>query len=183
MKKLVASLIATGMLVGMGFVLGQTTQDHDVVITLPELVMIRLVDSTNLLAPLAPVTSPDAVEFDLDAEYDADSFDPTGTYGPTNLSFNWDDVLVFSNGGGWEVTIDLTFSTSLNGSPLFNWAKVSVPGMFDLVIGDEVGSGASSTGGWRSLGFGPNDFSLALDGTEVPDTYSVTVTYTIVGGL
>jgi len=177
MKKLVATLIATGMLVGMGTVLGQGLQSHDVEVTLPQLVMIRIVDSAAVDSdgnptPFAGVGSPTAVVFDLANEYDANTFDPTGTYTPTNLaSANWDDVAVFANGTAWYVEIELAGDT-------FDWDKVSVGTMFDLVDGAEIADGLM-TGGWFSLGFGPDDFVLSLDGTEEAGTYSVTVTYTI----
>jgi hypothetical protein len=171
MKKLVATLIATGMLVGMGTVLGQLDQSHDVTVTLPELLAIRMVNTAD--DPLAPVT-PGAVVFNLGG-LDVDSFVPADTY--YAAAANWNNVLVYSNYSAWEVNIAL-------GEPtvgVFNWSKVLVPGRFRLNAGATVGSGVSPTGGWQPLNFGPTDFALELDGTEVAGTYSVRVTYTITG--
>jgi hypothetical protein len=183
MKKVVVTLITTGMLVAMGAAFGQAEQKHDVEVTLPQLVMIRIVDSTAVdldgNRSYATVDTPDAVVFDLDTRYDEFSFDPTGTYSPDALEYNWDDVVVFSNATGWEVLVSLSLSTRLLTGDLFDWSKVSVPGKFDLGPNDVVGSDTATTGGWFSLDFGPKDFELALDGTEEADTYSVTVTYTI----
>jgi len=176
MKKLVATLIATGMLVGIGTVLGQGLQSHEVVVTLPDLLSIRLVDTTDADDPSAEVLGPDAVVFDLGG-YTVDTFVPDGSYSPTNVSFNWDDVVVFANSvNGWQVTMAL--SADVGG---FEWSKVSVAaGLVDFDLGDtNIASAAATTEGWLSLGFGPADFVLTLDGTEVTGTYSTTVTYTI----
>lgn len=174
MKKFIATSLATFVLISFGSVFAQGSQSHDVEINLPGVLMLRLVDGTSN----NPVTNPTSVIFDLSA-LDEGTFDPEGTYAPTNTSFNWNDVAVFSNGGAWEVTIDLD-------SPVgtFDWSKVSVPAgtesnAFSLVNDALVAEGTGRTGGFLRLGFGPAAFALDLDGTEDSGDYEITVIYSI----
>lgn len=170
MKKSLAPVLASFTLLLFGSAFAQTSQSHEVRVELPGLLMIRLVEGPSN----AVVTNPSAVEFDLSA-LTAASFNPTGTYAPTNAAaFNWDDVVVLSNGGAWEVTVSL--SSDVGG---FDWSKVDVGGLFSLVDGDVIDAGLGSTLGFESLGFGPQDFELTLDGSETAGLYSVTVTYEI----
>ena len=172
MKKYIIPLLASLVLLASSTAFAQSFQSHDVEIELPGVLMIRLVNGTSNSA----VTSPSPVVFDLSA-LDADSFDPEGTYNPTNASaFNWDDVAVFSNGGAWDVTVTLTNPGT------FTWSKVAVDsasGDFTLVDDTVIADGTGRTNGWARLGFGPQNFSLDLDGTEDSGSYSVTVTYSI----
>jgi hypothetical protein len=175
MKKFLAIVIVTALVAGLGAALAQSSQSHEVQINIPNVLMIRLTSG----ASNAAVSSPTAVVFDLSTV----TFDPEDTYTPTNLSAaNWDNVRVFANGGGWQVTVATNNDT-------FDWSKITVTpsggdytvNPFTLPVNDSVQifTHGSRTNGWRSLGFGPAQFALALDGTEDAGTYTTTVTYTI----
>jgi hypothetical protein len=179
MKKTAATMFITLLLVGFGGAMAQSSQSHQVQVALPNVLMIRLTmgDAT------AAITSPSAVIFDLSG-LSAAAFDPEGTYPPTNVATsNWDDVQVLANAGGtWTVSM-----ATNNG--LFDWSKITVTPVvgglvtaaFDLPSNgsEELHDGTGSTNGWSSLGFGPDNFRLALDGSETAGGYSTTVTYSI----
>jgi hypothetical protein len=179
MKKLVVISIVTTMLLGLGTVFGQAsaTAEHDVSVTIPSLLMIRLTLDSNVEA----VANPDAVVF----SWDAAGFEPVGTFEPTNLdTANWDTVRVFANGDGWSLSVATAATAG------FDWSNVRVTpqevsgvtlAAFDLPDGASIAliSGQDRTNGWRDLGFGPAQFALTLDGSEEPDTYTTTVTYTV----
>ena len=179
MKKLVVTSIVAAMLLASGAVFGQAsaTADHDVSVTIPSLLMIRLTLDSNVDA----VANPDAVVF----SWGVADFEPVGTFAPTNLvSANWDTVRVFANGDGWSLSVATVATAG------FDWSTVRVTpqevsgvtlAAFDLPDGtsSELISGQDRTNGWRDLGFGPAQFALTLDGSEEPDTYTTTVTYTV----
>ncbi len=175
MKKFLATAIAIAMVYGLGTTFAQSSQSHDVEINIPNVLMLRLTSGNSNAA----VNNPSAVVFDLTTV----AFEPEATYQPTNLAAaNWDNVRVFANGGGWQVTV-------ATDNDSFDWSKVTVTpsggdfavNPFTLPAGTSVPifSSPSRTNGWRSLGFGPAQFELALDGSEEAGTYSTTVTYTI----
>jgi hypothetical protein len=184
MKK-VLTLIASILILSMGSVFAQTTatqdaKSHDVEITIPSVVRIRL--ATN--ATTTNVTSPDAVRFNIT------SFVPGVALAPTNETFNWDRVIVLSNKSSWSVTVALSNTSLPTGVTSFDWSKVSVnvaannsftPANFNLGVDPttKIATGPGKTESWQSLGFGPQSFRLTLDGTEDPGTYKTTVTYTI----
>ena len=177
MKKAL-SLLAAAAVLSSGVVFAQNEQSHEVNVKIPDVLRIRLTQPNSNDA----ATNPDPVEFDFIANEAV--FDTGTVFGPTNSNFNWDDVKVFSNNqNGWEV-----FVTTDNGD--FDWGKIKVAadgahafnGGFDLDGGSIAGHG-SKTGGWESLGFGPQDFSIVFDGSEDAGTYSTMVTYTVLEGL
>ena len=172
MKKVFALLAATAVL-STSAAFAQDTQSHDVNVKVPNVLRIRLTEASSNAA----VTSPDPVEFDFVAN---EAMFDVGSFGPTNASFNWADVKVFSNNGtGWAVDVS-TDNVS------FDWGKVSVTATganaANFTLADAtVASNTGKTGGWESLGFGPDDFSITFDGSEDAGTYSTTVTYDIYG--
>lgn len=173
MKKLLTTTIVAAMITSLGAAWAQTSQSHDVEVRIPNVLMIRLTAGTGNAA----VSSPTAVVFDLLGLGAAD-FEPVSVHSPTGTA-NWDNVRVFANGGGWRVTLATSTTT-------FDWSKVQITpsggyytvAPFTLATG-EIFSHTARTGGWRSLGFGPAQFRLHLDGTEAAGNYSTTVTYTI----
>ena len=176
MKKVFA-LLAAAALLSTSAAFAQDTQSHDVNVKVPNVLRIRLTQG----ASNAAVANPTPVEFDFVA-YET-LFDVGQAFGPTNASFNWDDVKVFSNNGaGWTVEV----STG-NDVGSFDWSKVSVAAtganaVSSFSLADTTVAGSTSkTGGWASLGFGPDDFSITFDGSEDAGTYSTTVTYDIFG--
>lgn len=175
MKKFFAVSVVTVMIMSLGTTLAQSFQQHEVEVRLPNVLIIRLTAGNSV----SGVTNPTAVAFDFTTT--AATFEPIGTYEPTNTA-NWDDVRVFANGGGWQVTV-------ATDNDEFDWSKLAVTphggdyslSAFNLPVNSSVQifNHNSRTSGWRSLGFGPAQFSLTLDGTEVAGTYSTIVTYTI----
>ena len=182
MKKLVLISIVAALLLGASAGFAQPTNSpqsagHDVSVTIPNLLMIRL----TLGSDLAAVEDPTSVAF----SWDAAGFEPVGTFGPTNLaSANWDAVRVFANGTGWSFAVETEATLG------FDWSSVTVTpqavdgvtmASFALPDGGEAEllTAQAPTSGWRDLGFGPAQFSLALDGSEEPETYTTTVTYSI----
>ena len=181
MKKFLVTTIVFGMIVSLGAALAQSqsSQSHLVEVRIPRVVMIRL----TLGPSTAAVTNPSAVVFDLSA-LTAATFEPAFNYRPISVGeANWDDVKVFANVAGWRVSV-------ATNNAAFDWRKVHVtprPGPFAAFPFTLPAVGASTpifigterTRGWRSLGFGPGQFWLSLDGTEAAGTYRTTVTYTI----
>ena len=153
---------------------GNPSQSHDVNIKIPNVLGIRLTNGTSNVA----VADPTPVSFVLnDGQL---SFDG-GEFVPSNQGEgNWDDVKVFSNVTGFNVEVGVT-----NGLG-FDWTKVSVAANGGLAspftlgaLNPNIVTGAAKTNAWTSLGFGPDDFKLTLNGSEDAGDYSTTVTYTI----
>ncbi len=179
MKKLVVVSIVAGLLLSSGAVLGQGVTDdasHNVRVVIPEVVMIRLTNGT----------SNDAVTENTDVTFDLSSFtadDLVGTHVPSDVSA-WDDVKVFVNRNvTWTVKVEVS-QTAGPEDETFLWNKISVTpsaaGLadpFTLTDGTEIAS--RDERGWQSLGFGPADFELDLDGTEVVGDYTASVTYVL----
>lgn len=173
MKK-VFGLLAAAAVLSTSVAFAQDQQSHDVNIEIPNVLGIRL---TNQTTGDAAVTNPTAVEFILN---DGQMFGG-GEFVPSNLGEgNWDDVKVFSNVSGFDVEVEVT-----NGLD-FNWNKVSFEadglanGTFQLgALSPNIVTGAAKTNAWTSLGFGPDDFKLTLDGSEDAGNYSTEVTYTV----
>jgi len=181
MKKLVATLIATSMLVGMGTVSAQAS--HDVTVTIPQVMMIRIVDGSNVAA------SNPGVIFDIDADAYAALFDNDGTGGrlPSTSAPNFGDVTVFST-ASWRVNVsasetddeweglslaDITVEPSRAPGTNVNrnldvWSLATTANLFN----------GTATRGWRSLGFSGTDYLLTVDGRE-SGSYTASVTYTI----
>lgn len=171
MKK-VFGLIGFLAIMVSGTAFAQTTQSHDVTVTIPSYLKIRMVDGAGAL-----VSAPDAIAFDYGAAANAGSFTP-GTPLPRTSTNNWADVEVASNDGGWKVNVSTTTTSG------FDWSKVIVNNggsvNFDLTSTADIATG-TTTAGWTSLGFGPANFSITFDGTEAATTtaYQDTVTYSI----
>ena len=160
-------------------VLGTTSAQvrHNVTVNIPEVVTIRFTDGTSR----APVDS----NLDLVFSITGDAADFADTYAPINLSTrDWADVQVFQNRvSSWDVTVAVT------GDDGFDWSKIEVTPSgtnaiarsFDLTAdGLEIAAHDytnASARGWNSLGFGPRDFELTLDGTEDAGDFSVAVIY------
>ena len=172
MKKLVVTLIATGMLLGFGAAFAQleASDSHELQITIPPVILLRFVDSGGVQV------SADPIVFDILAA----GFDPLGTYTPEPAT-NWADIQVFFNDGDFTVEV----STS---NAVFDWSKVTVTpagglvaSAFDLPVAGtlEILGQTTSTGNWESLGISPASYSLTLTGDEASGTYLTTVTYTV----
>jgi hypothetical protein len=173
MKKLVATLIATGMLLGFGaaFAQDQKLEDldsHELQITIPPVILLRFVTSAGVRVAADPVV------FDILPG----TFNPLGTY--TAPAANWSDIEVFFNDGDFTVEVETNNAS-------FDWSKVTVTpagslvAEFDLPENTnlEILGQTSSSGNWQSLGISPASYSLTLTGEEEPGTYTTTVTYTV----
>jgi hypothetical protein len=177
MKKFLVSTLATFVLVSAGSVFAQATAQHDVTVTIPEVVMLRFTSGTSNAA----VTTNQDVEFDLTSAF-ADGL--AGSYAMTNTP-GWDDLRVFVNrASSWSVTMGLS-NVVVPVDADWDWSEIVVTpsgsGLATNPFGlDDSGIVTAATArGWSSLGFGPQDFELTLDGTEVAGDYSATVTYTL----
>jgi hypothetical protein len=177
MKKVILTALASLLMLTFGATFAQATAAHDVTVTIPEVVMLRFTSG----ASNAAVTSNQDVVFDLTDEFD-DGL--AGTYGMTNTP-GWDDLRVFVNrASSWSVTMGLSDIVVPVGAA-WDWSEIVVTpsgsGLATNAFGlDDSGIVTAATArGWSSLGFGPQDFDLTLDGTEVAGTYSATVTYTL----
>jgi len=174
MKKLVATLIATGMLVGLGAVFAQTLEasdSHELEITIPAVILLRFVSAPDV----ALTEAADPVVFTISAV----NFDPLGTYEP-DTGANWADIEVFFNDGDFTVRVS-------TGNDEFDWGKVTVTpagGLIAAAFALPVNSdreilGPTTAGNWQSLGISPASYSLTLTGEEEHGTYATTVTYTV----
>jgi len=174
MRKFLTIAILTAMIASLGAALAQLSQSHPVEVRIPEVLMIRITDGLAITA----VPAPEAVVFDLRT-----TFEPTGVFSPSHpLADNWNNIRVFSNHPAtqsWSVSVGVT-------GDVFPWNRITVAsegGDFALpLVGQEprvIFSSSGHTGGWSSLGIGPSQFSLDLDGTEPAGDFRATVTYTI----
>jgi hypothetical protein len=180
MKKLVASLIVTGMLVGVGTALAQPARDasHPVIITIPSAVMIRIMDGgMEATDPTVTFNFGLLLSDYLDAVNDGTALPPTATF---------TDVQVLAT-NGWTVTV----SAASNNSAFALSSVVVRPASPSTYINSSLGGEwtlgetatnlftGSFTGGWQSLGFGGGDYLLFVDGSEPAGVTTITVTYTI----
>jgi hypothetical protein len=181
MKKLVATLIATSMLVGMGTVSAQAS--HDVTVSIPQVMMIRIVDGSNASAP-----NPSVI-FNIDASAYAALFEGDGTGGQlaSTSAPDFGDVIVFST-MPWRVNV----SASETGDGWVGLSLADISVVPSNTPGDNVTESLTTwnlatttnlfvgraTRGWRSLGFSGMDYSLTVNGEE-SGTYTASVTYTI----
>ncbi len=203
MKK-VLSLLVVAAAVLMGSAMAQT-DSHDVSVTIPNLLRLRIVNGST-----AEAAAP-SVAFDyntLAANVDKYIAEVNGTtsggLAPTTVT-DFGNVIVFSNRTSWEVRVNasalgfadtFTLGVAAGGVALSdivvkpsgvkgtgvttvaaNWDLANTSGN---VNGDLVANGAKTTG-WSSLGFSGNDYKLTVNGDENPGTYTTTVTYTIIG--
>jgi len=181
MKKLLTTTIVAALIASLGAAFAQPSQSHDVTINIPPVMMIRIVNTPSNAA----VSNPAPVVFNL-SSLDATSFNPEGTFTHPALTGvgAWNDVRVLVNQTvNWHVTVATTNNE-------FPWDRVHVTPVTNSSVAAfslptlsggqrSIVSGATRTNGWRSLGFGPAQFELRLDGTEVAGTFTTTVTYTI----
>ena len=170
MKKVILTALASLLMLSFGATFAQATPvtaEHDVTITIPDVLILRFTASTD--ADDLDAVTPDDVIFQLTAA-DVQGADPIA---PSNAgTANWGDLKAFVNyDSNWDVVATITNAST----PAFDWDKVGV-GSWN-VNGGTVFEG--DTTGWTSLGFGAADFLLTLDGTEIADTYSATVLYTL----
>ena len=182
-KKLVITSMVASLLLAAGAAFGQTVTaatSHDVSIAIPEVVMIRLTNGTSNGAVTSnldigfEITEEDLVDLTVGVD---ESFEPTSVN-------DWDDVRVFSNRAStWTVTLGVEPDED---SASFAWERVQVSptGSGLRTTPFDLGSSSSplvtsALRGWRSLGFGPENFALMLDGDVTEGDYSATVTYTL----
>lgn len=182
MKKFLVSALAMFVLGSFGSVFAQASDAHQLDITIPQLLMIQIVDASG------DVVNEPSVVFNISAaDYLAVADGPTATtFVPTSSNFT--DVQVLTNNTAWSVemsasTLGFTPVVTGNTAAGLDLGDISVVDasdatLFALNTTNDIGSG-SATSGWESLGFGGDDFRLALNGDEEPGTYSWTITYTV----
>lgn len=170
------------------------TQQHDVTITLPAYIGIRIVGTG---------TGPRSVTFDYVANpntYFTAIDAGGGTLPPTAVS-RFDDVEVnISRNGRWRIhVLATTFAYTGPAAPAglaLGDIRVDRTRPQNAVFGPgnsaryatfwtlsttatEIASSNRATGGWRSLGFSGWDYSLRVDGDEAGGTYFTVVTYSL----
>lgn len=182
MKKYLIATLVMFVLGSVGMVFGQpftSSASHQVAVTIPEVVTIRFTNGSSR----APVTSNVNLAFAPTVDQASDG----GSFQASNLADRgWDDIQVFQNRvNSWNVSFAVN-----NPTIGFAWSKIAVdPSATEAIaIGFNLGTprtiAASSYAnanprGWNSLGFGPGDFDLTLDGTETSGVYTATVVYTL----
>lgn len=182
MKKIAFTALVTVALVSIGSVFAQSADQHEVEITIPQLLVLQIVDAAG------NVVADPTVVFDIDpTAYLTVAEGPTATeFVPTSSNFT--DVRVLTNNAAWSVDLAasaLTFTPVVagNASAGLGLADIRVVDsggvtMFALDASGDIASGPATTG-WQSLGFGGSSFRLDLDGDEEPGTYTWTITYTV----
>lgn len=177
MKKFLIAASAVILVLTIGTTSAQI--QHNVTVSIPEVVTIRFTDGNSR----APVTT----NLNLAFTITGDAADFADSYAASNLSTRgWADIQVFQNReSSWDVTVEVT------GDAGFDWSKIVVTPTgtnaiatgFDLTAdGLEIAAHDypnAASRGWNSLGFGPGDFELTLDGTEDAGDFTATVVYTL----
>lgn len=182
MKKLVATLIATGMLVGLGAVSAQAaatdSADHELRVTIPEILMIRIVVNDTL----APFVEFDYASAANQAAYLTAIEAPGGWLPPT--SSNITDIQVLSIGLDWDLSVQATSFGA--GSGLSVVALSSDVAVFEGTANEYFITDTDSVvtsggpGNYQSLGITGLAYSLWVNGDEDPSqTHTITVTYTV----
>jgi hypothetical protein len=180
MKKLVATLIATVVLFGFGTVSAQATDsaDHELRVTIPEILMIRIVTTGP---------NPAFVEFNYAAAANQPAYltaiEAPGGWLPATSS-NITDIQVLSIGLLWGLTVQATsFGDGSGLSVADGESDVAVfqgtPDQFFITdLDSDVMDGGP--GNYQSLGITGLDYSLWVNGDEDPSqTHTITVTYTV----
>ncbi len=195
MKHILSTLLISALLASLGSAFAQSAS-HELEIRIPNVLMLRITDGSSNSAAVSP-----AVNFDFQAAANVDTYldmvnGGGGNLLPTSVN-NFGDVIVFSNRATWNVTVAasvVTFANNLgiagitgNGVALSDISVTpsgtaglnvsSVSASWDLT-GSTIANGVR-TQGWRSLGFGGDDYRFSVNGDEDPGTYTTTVTYTI----
>ena len=177
MKKYIIPTLAAFILLATGTAFAQQNiARHDVEVRIPEVLMLRFTSGNSNAA----VSNDLNLLFDLTNEFD-DGL--AGTY-PVSNTPGWDDLKVFVNRfSTWSVSMALS-NVSVPTNAVWDWSEIAVTpaptgAASDFTLTDTTVVGSNSARGWTSLGFGPDQFALTLDGTEVAGTYTATVTYTL----
>jgi hypothetical protein len=185
MKKLLATAIVAALIASLGAAFAQTSQQHQVEVRIPEVMMIRIVNAPSNAA----VTDPAPVVFNL-LGLNASNFEPEGAQTVTSslgtTGSVWNQVRVFVNSvRSWSVNVSVENVEQPANQPAFDWTNVSVLG-YDLPAAGAstpttifTSGTARRTTGWENIGITPTSFSLRLDGTEAAGTYRANITYTI----
>ncbi|MCA1789577.1 MAG: hypothetical protein LC667_06910 [Thioalkalivibrio sp.] len=174
MKKFLVSTLATFVLVSFGSVFAQQISDnHQLEVTIPDVLMIRVVTSDNTAATVQFDYANELYEDNYFAALEADGawLPPTGG--------NITDVEVLAIGGPWTVDVT-TGDFALAGLAREDVRVTPTAGFsaFFLNDADDVASG-SAGGGWTPLGISFDEYALWVDGDEGAGSDEITVTYSI----
>ncbi len=183
MKRIAVTALASLALLSFGAAFAQISDSHDLDITIPQLLMLQIVDAAG------DVVAAPSVAFNITpAQYLTVAEGPTATtFIPTSSNFT--DVRVLTNNAAWSVAMSasaLGFTPVVTGSAAagldlgdIHVVDGSDATIFVLDTTNDIASGSAATTGWQSLGFGGSSFRLDLDGDEEPGDYSWTITYTV----
>lgn len=175
MKKLIITSLTAALLLTASHALAAVSNpndaSHELEITIPEVLMIRIDASDN-----------SSVIFDYGTDFNQ-YFDlledgSSGTLPPTTKSF--ENISVFANYEHWVVSV------TAKGHELVTERVTVAPtnpstylGTTEFKLdGNEIAKG-TQTQGWQPLGISGNDYLLYVDGTETPGEYNATITYSI----
>jgi hypothetical protein len=175
MKKLVATLIATGMLLGIGVVAAQPAT-HELSVTIPQMLLVRIVVDDNVLP---------FVEFDFannPAPYLA-AIELGGAFvSPTDS--NIIDIEVVSIGDSWTLSVGATAFAATSGLSVASADSdvVVFQGLTNqFAITEAAAPVRFGPAGYQSLNITGFDYRLFVDGDENPvGTHSIMVTYSVV---
>lgn len=169
MKKFLVSALATVVLVSFGSVFAQQTADHQLRVTIPDVLMIRILTDDG--------TSP-FVAFDfLATQATFLAALDTGAMLPATDG-NLTSVQVLAIGSSYTVDASasaFTLAGLARGDVL---VQMQDGNDFRLDSGDDIATGGA-TGGWFDIGIATDSYFLFIDGDEAAGTDTITVTYSI----
>lgn len=176
MKKLAIISLAAVVLASFGSALAQDTASHELQVTIPQVVGIRI-----LPTPAADVAITDVV-FDYAAVANQPAYmtalQAAGVVYLPPTSYSLGDIEVIAVGTDWSVSVSTSGSLANTGIGLDRVRITSsLHGVFDLSDGTDIADGTPTA--WTSLGISGASYELGVDGTEDAGDDTITVTYTI----
>jgi hypothetical protein len=176
MKKYIIPALAAFALASFGTALAQSSASHDLRVTIPEVVGIRIL----------PTSAADVVTTSVVFDYAAagnqaayaTALQSAGVVYLPPTSFSLGDIEVIAVGTEWSVAITTSGPLTNTGIDLSRVRVTSsVHGVFTLASGAGVATGVATN--WTSLGISGASYALGVDGTELDGDDLITVTYTI----
>lgn len=178
MKKFLVSALAALVLLGAGTAFAQTdTATHNLNISIPDLVMIRIVTTDGSTTPF--VTFDYGTGSGNEGTYITAIENPGGDWlEPTEGNIDRVEVLVTSLDKTWDVDVEAG-AFVLDGLDASDVRVTPTSGTgFTLAAGTGFASG-SGGGGWTSLGISSNSYELFVNGEEEEGGDTIEVTYTL----
>ena len=175
MQKYIIPTLAAFILLTTGTAFAQqTSANHDLRVTIPEVVMIRIVAPDGETAFVAFDYADPANQGTYFTALEAGG----GVLPPT--SGNITDIEVLAIGTAWTVSVTATAFSALGGVGLDD-ITVTPDASFGtpFTLDDGTDAMTGSAGNWTSLGIDWESYALTVNGDETDGTETITVTYTI----